>query len=81
MRRAQGLGVDDDVEPWIDRLVGEDRDLMLVGFSGFLERLASALLTGSATNPVVAIEEGGIVCLETLGDAWKLRWSIRPEMA
>lgn len=77
----KGLAPDDPVGPLRDELAVATDDTMIVGHMPFVSRLASLLLTGYESPPVVIFVNAGIVCLErTPDDVWQVRWAIRPDM-
>jgi phosphohistidine phosphatase len=77
--KAEGLGPQDDVEIWIERLKLLDEDVMLVGHLPHLRKLAALLLCGDPEKPVVHFRAGGVVCLSRGEDTWSLEWAITPE--
>jgi phosphohistidine phosphatase len=79
---AQGLNPLDDVRPWVERILKEKEDLMIVGHLPFLEKLTSFLLCGDENARLVLFRYGAIVCLIQKEDkGWALRWILMPEMA
>ena len=77
--KAEGLGPQDDVEIWIERLKLLDEDVMLVGHLPHLRRLAAMLLCGDPEKPLIHFRMGGVVCLVRTEDAWSLEWAITPD--
>jgi phosphohistidine phosphatase len=77
--KAEGLGPQDDVEIWIERLKLLDEDVMIVGHLPHLRRLAALLLCGDPEKAVLHFRMGGVVCLMRTEDAWSLEWAITPE--
>ena len=77
--KAEGLGPQDDVEIWIERLKLLDEDVMLIGHLPHLRRLAAVLLCGDPEKAVVHFRMGGVVSLMRTEDAWSLEWAITPE--
>ncbi len=76
-----GLAPGDPVTLLRDELTASSDDTMIVGHMPFVSRLASLLLTGYASPPIVTFVNAGIVCLErTANSTWQLRWSITPDM-
>jgi phosphohistidine phosphatase len=66
----------DDRPEWIrDRLVGEQRDILIAGHFPYLPRLLTLLLGSDATFP-----QHGMVALETddEGQSWRELWSMSP---
>jgi phosphohistidine phosphatase len=77
----EGLKPNDDVYPWVEKILQEQKEIMLVGHLPFLERLTSLLLCGDANARVVLFRYGCIVCLEQKEDhRWAVAWGLRPEM-
>jgi phosphohistidine phosphatase len=82
VQSVQGLNPNDDVRPWVERIVGEKEDLMLVGHLPFLEKLTSFLLCDNENARLVLFRYGAIVCLDQKEDKrWAVRWILTPEMA
>lgn len=79
--RSAGLSPNDPVEPLVEEIKGLRDDLMVVGHLPYLGKLAAALIAGAESIPVMAFQQGGIVCLESDdGDAWRVRWMVTPEI-
>jgi phosphohistidine phosphatase len=77
----EGLKPNDDVYPWVEKILQEKKDIMLVGHLPFLQKLASLLLCGDKNARVVLFRYGCIVCLEQKEDSrWAVAWVLRPEM-
>jgi phosphohistidine phosphatase len=57
-------------------------DTMLVGHLPFMERLAAALVTGTAEKTVIKFQNGGIVCLEQDPESgfWFIKWTLMPRI-
>lgn len=79
IRASNGMDPNDDVEPWVKKL-DSGVDQMLVGHLPFLERLVSCLITGKPEPLVFKLQNGGIVCLDTLSGAWVIRWALMPHI-
>ena len=77
---SAGLSPCDPVEPWVDRLEGAPRDLMLVGHLPFMGSLASALLAGDADRDLVSFRTAALACLDQQAGRWRLLWIVWPEM-
>jgi phosphohistidine phosphatase len=78
---VEGMKPNDDVYPWVEKILQEQKEVMLVGHLPFLERLTSLLLCGEAHARVVLFQYGCIVCLEQKEDnRWAVAWVLRPEM-
>jgi len=77
----EGLAPGDPVGPLRDELAVATDDTMIVGHMPFVSRLASLLLTGYESPPIVSFVNAGIVCFERTPDnAWQIRWAIRPDI-
>lgn len=77
----EGLGPNDDVMPVARELRAAEEDVMIVGHMPFLGRLASLLLTGSASGDTVSFRNAGIVCLGRGEDErWHICWVVVPEI-
>jgi len=78
---VEGLKPNDDVHPWVEKILQEKKDIMLVGHLPFLEKLTSLLMCGDENARVVLFRYGGMVCLEQKEDNnWAVAWVLRPEM-
>lgn len=69
----------EDQPTWMrDRLLGETRDIMLVGHYPHLPALRSLLVTGSIGSPELHFPLHGIVAVETGdgGETWKESWRL-----
>jgi phosphohistidine phosphatase len=81
IHESDGLAPNDDPGIWAQRLRDHIDDLMLVGHLPHLQRLASLLLGGDPSRPLVHFANGGIVCLaRDLDGNWSVRWMIIPEV-
>jgi phosphohistidine phosphatase len=66
-----------DPPTWIrDRLIGETRDLMLVGHMPNLERLYRLMIGDDDRTPTTEFPLHGMTALETRGDRWEEVWRI-----
>jgi phosphohistidine phosphatase len=64
-----------------DELAVMSDDTMIVGHMPFVSRLATLLLTGHESPPVVTFVNAGIICLERTADSrWQVEWSITPDL-
>jgi len=76
-----GLAPNDNVALLRDELAVVSEDAMIVGHMPFVSRLATLLLTGYESPPVVSLTNAGIVCLARTGDnRWQVEWIITPEL-
>ena len=81
LEAIQGLNPNDDVHPWLEKILIEKKDIMLVGHLPFLEKLTSLLLCGDENARLVLFRQGGIVCLKQKEDkGWAVGWVLTPEM-
>jgi phosphohistidine phosphatase len=74
----QGMAPLDDPSLWVARLDKVEQDLMLVGHLPHLGRLAGLLLAGESERPVIAFQQGGLVCLERGPAGWSVTLSLPP---
>ncbi len=72
---ARGLQPTDPPERMADELMGETRDIMLVGHMPNIEQLLRLLIEGSAEG-TTAFPAHGIVALEAIDTRWVERWRI-----
>lgn len=78
---AQGLGPNDAVEPWVNRVTAWVEPTALVGHLPFVGRLAARLVIGSADTDLVAFTPGTVLCVEQkIGGGWQIEWMLRPEV-
>ena len=77
----EGLAPNDNVALLRDELAVTSGATMIVGHMPFVSRLATLLLTGYESPPVVTFVNAGIVCLERTDDnRWQLEWSVTPDL-
>lgn len=76
-----GLGPVDDVQPVAEELDTSAQSMMLVGHLPFMERLTGLLVAGDEDLPVVAFQNGAVVCLEKADVRWQISWILTPEMS
>ena len=77
----KGLKPNDNVALLRDELAVTSGDTMIVGHMPFVSRLATLLLTGYESPPIVAFVNAGIVCLERTADnRWQVEWSVTPAL-
>lgn len=82
IREHEGLSPTDDPQRTREALENEgEGDVLLVGHLPHLSRLCSLLIAGDAELEPVAFRNGGVMCLESEGGAWQLRWYLVPELA
>ncbi|MFC1533659.1 phosphohistidine phosphatase SixA [Thermodesulfobacteriota bacterium] len=71
----------DDVKDIGDQIKEREDDLMIAGHLPHLSKLTSLLVTGSESTPVVAYQQGGVVCLSRDKDGnWTVAWMLVPEI-
>ena len=79
--RREGLAPNDPPEAIIAELTAAGQDLMIVGHLPLLARIASVLLAGRESPPVVAFEPGTVVCLQRgQYGGWALQWMLPPQL-
>lgn len=69
----------DAVEPVADS-VDAGAGLMLVGHLPFLERLVSYLILGKTAPRVFKLQNGGILCMDKIDEAWAITWALMPHI-
>jgi phosphohistidine phosphatase len=81
VRQAAGLAPNDPVEPIVNRLRKEPKEVMLVGHLPHLSRLAHALLGLKSEGGSLRFQMGGCVCMES-DDAgkWAVCWMLTPDL-
>ena len=77
----EGLAPNDNVALLRDELAVTSDATMIVGHMPFVSRLATLLLAGYESPPIVTFANAGIVCLERTDDnRWQLEWSVTPNL-
>ncbi|MGH8701891.1 MAG: phosphohistidine phosphatase SixA [Burkholderiales bacterium] len=75
-----GINPNDPVESLADRLRGWSEDALVAGHQPFMGKLVALLIAGRSEPPVVAYQQGSVVCLERNAEGrWVLVWMVRPE--
>jgi phosphohistidine phosphatase len=76
-----GLGPNDDVKAFEEKIVSSEADMMIVGHMPFLGKLASLLLTSLESARMIRFKNSGIVCLNYSDDnQWQFDWAITAEI-
>ena len=75
-----GIGPTDDVRPIANVINLEERDIMLVGHLPFLNCLASQLVIGDPSKPLLKFRNAGIVCLSRDEGEWLISWTVVPQL-
>lgn len=76
-----GLSPLDDVNGIADHIKKAEKDLLIAGHLPHLGKLASLLMTGRDSVPVVSFRQGGVVCLEKGAEGlWSVIWMLIPEI-
>lgn len=76
-----GINPNDPVESLADRLRGWREDALVAGHQPFMGKLVALLIAGRSEPPVVAYQQGSVVCLERNAEGrWVLVWMVRPEL-
>jgi phosphohistidine phosphatase len=80
---ASGLYPDDSTDAIAAAVDGWREDVMLVGHTSNISRLAARLMSGLDDGVRINFERGTVVCLERTqaGYAWGLNWSIAPRIS
>lgn len=79
--KKDGLAPMDAPEILAEYLKDREKDLMIVGHLPHLSKLASLLVSGMDTVPVVSFQQGGVVCLEREKEGgWTVHWMLVPEI-
>ena len=81
MRQVEGLAPADPVQPTVERLRTEPKDVMLVGHLPHLNSLANTLLGLKAGDALLRFQMGGCVCLESDDSGkWTVCWMLTPDL-
>lgn len=80
LREMKGLAPLESVEGIAEKIIEENKDIMLVGHLPFLQKLASLILTKSTDYNLINFSQGGCVCLEEREGIFGISWIIRPEL-
>ena len=79
--KREGLSPLDDIKGVVYTVLEEKKDLLIVGHLPHLGKLASYLIAGDESLPVVTFQQGGMVCLEKGEEGnWTLAWMIIPDI-
>jgi phosphohistidine phosphatase len=76
MTAERGLQPTDPPTWMCDRLVGEMREVMLVGHMPNLPRLLRVLVGGDPDTSTVTFPLHGMVALDVAGERWEEKWRI-----
>lgn len=76
VHEVSGLLPNDPVEPVVDIIQNEIKNIMYVGHLPFMGYLAEALLEGEPVHDVIEFPTSGIVCLEYRENGWNFEWRI-----
>lgn len=69
------------VDPMIDDLYAERKEMLWVGHLPFMERVVGKLVAGDENKNRVAFGTGSLVCLEEAeGGRWIICWMVVPEL-
>jgi phosphohistidine phosphatase len=80
-KKKDGLSPLDDVKEMANLIEMSERDLLIAGHLPHLAKLASSLILGDESIPVVGFRQGGVVCLERgEGGGWAIAWMVLPEL-
>jgi phosphohistidine phosphatase len=80
-KEKSGLSPLDDVKEIASQVNERDKNLLIAGHLPHLGKLASLLVAGSDTIPVVSFQQGGVVCLERgEQDEWTISWMLIPHI-
>ena len=78
-QQRQGLSPLDDLKEIADEIKHSNKNLFIAGHLPHLGKLASLLVAGSETVPVVRFQQGGVLCLEKNGEGrWAVAWMLVP---
>ena len=81
MTARPGLAPYDRVKPVAKEIERLNLDLMIVGHEPFLGRLASRLVVGRASVPIIQLEKPAIVCLaRDQAGQWRVIWMLSPTL-
>ncbi|MBW2064146.1 MAG: phosphohistidine phosphatase SixA [Deltaproteobacteria bacterium] len=77
----KGLSPLDDVKEVAQKLRGMNEDVLICGHLPHLGKLASFLIAGDESIPIVKFQQGGVLCLESNdGKEWSIAWMVVPEI-
>lgn len=80
-KERRGLLPLDDAGDIVDQINKGNGDILITGHLPHLAKLTSLLVVGNESDPVVSFQQGGLVCLERLGDeGWAVAWMLVPEI-
>lgn len=80
-QKSAGLSPLDDVKEMATQINAAEKDILVTGHLPHLGKLASLLVAGDETVPVVKFQQGGVVCLQKdEGGEWSVAWMVVPEI-
>ena len=75
-----GLLPDDDPAEIVHQLASAGENLALVGHEPHLGALATRLMIGTGKPLIFEFKKGAVLCLESTGTGWRIRWQFSPEL-
>lgn len=76
-----GLAPKDDVQETAGWLREKNVDLLICGHLPHLGKLASLMVTGDESLPIVQFQQGGVLCLQRDDEGrWSIAWMVVPDL-
>ena len=78
--KMQGIKPLDDVKI-IEDEIDPTANTMIVGHLPFMEKFVSYLVTKKEELKIYKFQNSGIVCLDSEGDGWFIKWTLNPDIS
>ncbi|MFH1123588.1 MAG: hypothetical protein V1758_07990 [Pseudomonadota bacterium] len=79
--QRDGLSPLDDAKEIANHIKETKKNLLIIGHLPHLGKLASLLIAGRESVPIVSFQQGGVVCLEKAAEGlWSVVWMLVPEI-
>ncbi len=80
LRETPGLLSDADPHVIATALIESERSIAVIGHEPHLGALASLLITGKMSRPVVVMNTSAALAVDGGGSFWQVRWHLVPEL-
>jgi phosphohistidine phosphatase len=80
LKEIKGLAPLDPVENLLQKIIEENKDIMIVSHLPFLQKFSSLILTGSEKYNLINFSQAGCICLEEKERKFGILWIITPEL-
>lgn len=77
---VSGLEPNTDINEWYEKIIKEEKDIVIVGHLPYLSKLASKLISGDENKKIVDFKQGSVLCMEKQdNDLFVIKFFILPE--